>query len=154
MNKDNHLPKSLKVQTVLNIKKGRLNRTDFFLVYLTFLFVFTFLSMVGLISLPALIMILPALYILISAVCKRLRDIGVSSWFIIPVILIKYAWEKMDVFFMEGAAVNAYVTIDIIFFSLIMLWPGTKGENKYGAYFEIFGNPFRRILGKRIKFFS
>lgn len=154
MNEGEHLPKSLKIQTLLNIKKGRLNRTDFFLIYLMFLSCVAFLFMVGLVSLPVLIMVLPTLYILISAVCKRLRDIGVSAWFIIPVILIKYAWEKMDIFFTEGVAVSAYLIIDVIFFSLIMLWPGAKGENKYGEYFEVFPNPLRKIIGQKIKFFS
>lgn len=109
-------------------------------------------------------------FYLISLMSKRLHDMGRSSrlcWAIILAVVatVNSALLRLVMAFFMFASLGffailvpffVYIVYLLTFIGLIQMFllPGTKGENKYGEYFEIFPNPLRKIIGDKIKFFE
>lgn len=163
---NDEIPTWLKLATIIDIKAGRLNRTDYVLLSCASGLIYLLLNILFYhLSIPALygwVLVYLRIYFMVSFSCKRFRDFGMSGW-----------WGAAYVFapFLIGALlmvlVNRFAGIDItdalidaqewVMFCAALalaLLPGQKGTNKYGEYFEIFGNPLRKIVGNKVKFFS
>lgn len=81
-------------------------------------------------------------WLIICLMSKRLHDIGWSGWFsafqLIPIAVagINYALtstggERLP-FELTQAAQIIYLTLTLLALLILLVWPGTKGPNRYG----------------------
>ena len=155
MSEHDRIPRGLKIQAAFKLTEGRLNRTDHFLLSV---FCGLILIFVGFLSLGAsllIIVMLPIAYLFLPLTCGRFRDVGLSGWWVLPwfavSIIISTLIEKEFINDMTALVLDG---LDVVLVILFFLWPGAKGENKYGEYIEIYNNPLREIIGSKIRFFS
>jgi len=156
MNKNDKTSEILKLLSSFKLVKGRVNRTDYLIVHLLCI-VLGFFGTLYLIRLGlSFVLYVPVVYAVLAVItCNRFRDIGLSGWWVMPycssLVAVNFLTEKGLI---SGVGLSVLDSLGTILLISLHLWPGTKGENKYGEYFEVFPNPLREIIGTRIKFFS
>ena len=70
-------------------------------------------------------------YIYIIQIPQRLRDIGVSGWWaLLPLFFFIFLRTLTGEIYTRGW--TASMTVNYLIFITLVLYPGTKGENKYG----------------------
>ncbi len=134
------------VKALFKIREGRIGRWHYFLwaVALNFLskpFDFMLEHENIAFNLAGLAINLVILYLCVSLVAKRFRDIGGSGWFAVPVMVfasvIGVVFGAIDELMLSNSlfwsAVVSIVFLLVVGFALLF-WPGQKFDNKYGPY--------------------
>jgi len=123
-----------KIKSLFNIKNGRVNRLDLFILTLVTNPLYGFLekaiSKNLLLDIAVYVIIVAIIYFQISLVTKRIRDIGKSGWFAIlyfTALVIAFA-------LMEASLSILGVILLIVTAAFLIFWPGQKFDNKYGPY--------------------
>ena len=125
--------------------KGRSNRTEYLIIQAT-----TFLldALVGpLFPEPDAVSLLAGLFILLllvliyvvirwvicMAICRRFHDMGLSGWWFFAFLALPVC------FLLSEKWIGHFATEVLLYVSpfLLVVWPGTKGYNKYGPQQEI-----------------
>lgn len=82
---------------------------------------------------------IPLLYLVINFICKRVRDIGLSSWWtVIPTVLaflLSGTEYLANEHFLEDIGLIALVIVGLTFLLPLYFWPSQKRDNKYGRYY-------------------
>jgi uncharacterized membrane protein YhaH (DUF805 family) len=88
-------------------------------------------------SMPALLAVLVSVSILsLSAVVRRLHDIGrtgwwLGTWFLVN-MLCAVVHDSAENVAVKAAAAYAWQTATLAALAFLALWPGTRGPNRYG----------------------
>lgn len=128
-----------KWKNLIFIHKGRVNGFDlFFLNFIISGFDSIAESDTGLEPLNWLLtaVSLFSVYIGMSAVVKRFRDIGISGWFAVPYILVI---SPLAIYLLgSDYQNNPYFIPNLIGLTImglgLIFWPSQKHDNKYGPY--------------------
>ena len=132
---------------ILDIRHGRIHRADYFISglaikvsldavnsifphpdRLTFYFVLIFYTL--------------TLYLSALITARRLRDINLSGWWALPLLLVQFSWLFLFEFYdvkdagrdvLIWSLLGMVVTV-LIPNMLILLWRPHKKDNRYGAY--------------------
>lgn len=95
-------------------------------------------------------------YVNICIVSKRVRDIGVSAWLCIPLILISWtAPYYTRALIMQEQFSEAYILMAIGLITLVFLcaWSGKKYNNQYGSYNPIgIGDQLEEVICRKLGF--
>ncbi len=126
------------LKELLYINKGRMHRLD----YLSAIFVLNFFAdLVDFIPedasllywVPGIMFLLLVGYFSLSVLAKRLRDIGLSGWFSLP-ILILVGIIPLSLGLESIILKLLHTGIIVITAGALLFWPPQKKDNKYGKY--------------------
>jgi uncharacterized membrane protein YhaH (DUF805 family) len=144
---------------LLIVHRGRINRMDYFAIFLLFQILSDLLEIkphnIGLFILKITLWSILT-YFNACIISKRLRDIGVSAWLCLPIIILSWmASYNTRALIMQGQFNEAYIlmAIELVTLAFLCAWPGQKYDNQYGAYNPIgIGDQLEKVICQKLRF--
>ncbi|MCB1563646.1 MAG: DUF805 domain-containing protein [Alphaproteobacteria bacterium] len=122
------------------LTRGRIHRADYFLMCIMIKGVDEIMALIPeepvwwlIIAIPLWIL---SFYIGLCAMTKRLRDIGLSGWMLIPAYLFIGAGFIGTEIVEDMTLKVSLLGVMLIPFIILLFWPPQRKDNKYGPYDE------------------